>query len=254
VRFEDWGYLERMESEVGRGLLAINQACTAAAVPDGGPPWVALTAPYANATLAYAKTYRRLSETRLDSPGAIAALSTYWSAARGALEANSNLSYGTNQAVELFRIANLILVNKAQASTGQSLDLGSLQQSVRDQLATSPARPLSNDVQELGGTNAQQVIAAWQRAVAVEDSLYYDEPRNWYYTLRESLGYAYLAQGQYENAERTFVEDLANNRLSGRSLYGLRLSLEQQPGKTVPPLLEQQFANAWRNATVSPAP
>jgi tetratricopeptide (TPR) repeat protein len=121
-------------------------------------------------------------------------------------------------------------------------------------LAAGSANTLSDDVQDVRGMDDEQIIAVWKKAVAVQDSLYYNEPPDWYYTLRESLGYAYLAQGQYENAERAFTEDLSNNRLSGRSLFGLRQSLQQQPGKTVPPLLEEQFANAWRNATVSPVP
>jgi tetratricopeptide (TPR) repeat protein len=253
VRFQDWDYLDRMEVQVSQGLQAINQACGRAAA-EIGQQWVPLTAPYSNAMLAYARAYRTLSQNTLDSQAAIAALSSYWSVVKATLEADTGLRYGTNQAVDLFRIANLILINKAQDSTRRGLDFGSLQASIRDQLARGPAKPLSDDVQEIGGSNAEQVIAVWQRAVAVQDGLNYDEPPNWYYTLRESLGYAYLAQGQYQNAERTFVEDLTNNRLSGRSLFGLEQSIRQQPGRTVPALLEQQFANAWRNATVSPAP
>jgi hypothetical protein len=204
--------------------------------------------------LAYANAYRQLSETTLDSPTAIDALQSYWTVVRATLDAQGSLMYGNNQAVDLFRIANLILINRAQESTRQGLSLDTLRQRSREALEASAARPLSDDVQELRGTNAEQVIAAWQRAVAVQDALAYNEPPDWYYTLRESLGYAYLAQGQYEHAERAFREDLADNRLSGRSLFGLRRSLEHQPGKPLPAWLDEQFATAWRNATVSPAP
>ncbi|WP_256596738.1 MULTISPECIES: hypothetical protein [unclassified Pseudomonas] len=85
-------------------------------------------------------------------------------------------------------------------------------------------------------------------------ALAYNEPPDGYYTLRESLGYALLAQKRYAEAEQVFREDLAGNRLSGRSLNGLKLSLENQPGKQVPALLDEQLQTAWRNATVSPAP
>ena len=47
---------------------------------------------------------------------------------------------GDGAAVDLFRIANLILINRAQRSTGQSLAFGNLQQSIRDQLTASSAR------------------------------------------------------------------------------------------------------------------
>jgi len=49
------------------------------------------------------------------------------------------------------------------------------------------------------------------------------------------------------------MRDLKNNRGSGRSLHGLRTSLEKQR-KPVPTWLTTQLALAWRNATVSAAP
>jgi tetratricopeptide (TPR) repeat protein len=253
VRFQAWDYLDQVAGRVNQGLRDINEACSEA-TRDGATPWAPLTGSYSNAMLAYANAYRRLSQAALDTPAAIDVLQSYWTVVRAALDAQGSLSYGNNQAVDLFRVANLILINRAQESTRHSLSLDHLRLASREALEASAARPLSDDVQALRGTNGEQVIAAWQKAVAVQDALAYNEPPDWYYTLRESLGYAYLAQGQYEDAERAFREDLADNRLSGRSLFGLRRSLEHQPGKTVPSWLEQQFATAWRNATVSPGP
>jgi hypothetical protein len=253
VRFADWNYLERMETRVQDGLRQINEVC-GAATRGSAAGWTTLTAPYSGVILAYAKAYRALTADALDSATAIATVSTYWTAVHAALEADSDLAYGNNKAADIFRITHLILINKAQQSTRGGLILSDLQRAVREQLAASPARGSSEDVQDLRGTNDEQVIAAWKKAVAVQDGLYYNEPPDWYYTLRESLGYAYLDQEQYENAERTFTEDLRDNRLSGRSLFGLRQSLANQPGKIVLPLLEQQFATAWRNATVGPLP
>jgi tetratricopeptide (TPR) repeat protein len=251
VRFQDWEFLDRMEAKVSRGIRDINQTCDEA-TRDGGRRWAALTKPYSDATLAYARAYRKLAQP-LDAAAALEVLSSYWSAIRGTLAANPDLSHGSNRAVSLFRIASLVIINKAQDSTRRSLTLGALQQRIRERLAGSPAQPLSDDVQGVRGTSAEQIIAVWRQAVAVQDSLDYDEPPDWYYTLRESLGYAYLDLGQYGDAERTFLEDLVENRLSGRSLFGLKTSIEKQ-GRPVPPLLEQQFAEAWRNATVSPKP
>jgi tetratricopeptide (TPR) repeat protein len=253
ARFQAWDYLDRMAEQIRQGLREINAACSAA-TSGSDRPWVPLRAPYSNAMLAYANAYRDLSQGPRDSSAAIDILQSYWTALRATLDADSSLSYGNNDAVDLFRVANLILVNRAQDSTRHSLSLDALQQRGRDLLQASAARPLSDDLQDLPGTNAEQIIAAWQKAVAVQDALDYNEPPDWYYTLRESLGYAYLEQGDYPNAERVFREDLADNRLSGRSLFGLARSLENQPGKTVPAWLEQQFTTAWRNATVSPAP
>jgi hypothetical protein len=159
VRFEDWGYLDRMEARVNESIRKINEAC-AEATRDSAAGWSALTAPYTTTMLAYAGAYRTLSQGSIDSPAAIAALSTYWSRVRTTLDANAGLAYGNNQAVHLFRIANLILINRAQRSTGQRLVFGNLQQSIRDQLAATSARALSEDVQDINGTNEEQTIAA----------------------------------------------------------------------------------------------
>lgn len=253
VRFQAWDYLDRMAERVQQGLRVINDACSEA-TRDSATPWTPLTAPYAEVMLAYARSYRALQPEALDTAAAMTALRPWWAAVRAALDADSSLNYGNNKALDLFRIANLILVNRALENTGQRLTLDSLQQSIREALAASVARSLSDDVQELANASGDPVIAAWQKAVAIEDALDYNEPRDWYYTLRESLGYAHLARQQYADAERVFSEDLADNRLSGRSLFGLLRSLESQPGKVVPASLQQQFADAWRNATVRPAP
>lgn len=113
---------------------------------------------------------------------------------------------------------------------------------------------LADDLGALQDDNKAQVLAAWRKAVEVQDGLWYNEPPDWYYTVRESLGYALLAQGMAADAEQVFSEDLSENRLSGRSLNGLKLALQAQKGKTVSLELEQKLQNAWRNATVNAAP
>src|SRR5439155_23569130 len=50
-------------------------------------------------------------------------------------------------------------------------------------------------------------IAAYRKAVELEDALNYDEPSDWFYPVRESLGAALLQDGQYAEAENVFRED-----------------------------------------------
>ena len=250
VRFEDWDALARIEPKIEAGLQTINDTCTKAS-KDG--QWKALTAPYTHVMKAYAQAYRQLSAEGLDNSRVRDALKGYWQAVASVPKEVQPLSYGSNPAVELFRIANLILLNKAQGSSAGQLDLNALKSTANEVFGNTP-NSLNADLQALDGDARQQVIAAWRKAVQVQDGLSYNEPPDWYYTLRESLGYALLEQGQYAEAERVFREDLAGNRLSGRSLNGLKLSLEQQPGKPVPALLTEQLHTAWRNATISAAP
>ena len=76
--------------------------------------------------------------------------------------------------------------------------------------------------------DSRAAISAWRVAVAVQDSLAYDEPPPWYYPVRESLGAALFLDGQKEEAEKTFREDLDRNPRNPRSLFGLWECLKAQ--------------------------
>src|SRR5438132_7563451 len=56
-----------------------------------------------------------------------------------------------------------------------------------------------------------KAIRAYQRAVESEDALDYDEPADWFYPTRETLGAALMRDGQFAEAERVFREDLKRN-------------------------------------------
>src|SRR5258708_39023452 len=58
-------------------------------------------------------------------------------------------------------------------------------------------------------------------AVAVQDSLKYDEPQDWFYPVRESLGAVLLKIGDNAGAEEVFRADLGRNLRNPRSLFGL---------------------------------
>ncbi|WP_256667548.1 hypothetical protein [Pseudomonas sp. Fl5BN2] len=253
VRFEDWDALARIEPKIDAGLANINQTCKDANqnTPDN---WTELKAPYTRLMKAYAQAYRQLSAKQLTQDRARDALKGFWQTAAAApLTGEQALQYGNNPALQLLRIANLTLINRAQSSTAGPLDLAALKR-LGNEVFNNQQDGLNGDLQALDGDSGQQQIAAWRKAVEVQDALAYNEPPDWYYTLRESLGYALLAQKRYAEAEQVFREDLAGNRLSGRSLNGLKLSLKSQPDKSVPALLDEQLQTAWRNATVSPVP
>ncbi len=91
-------------------------------------------------------------------------------------------------------------------------------------------------------------IGEWKKAVAAQDALNYDEPPDWYYPVRESLGGALLRAGRAADAERVFREDLAINPRNGRSLFGLWKSLEAQKRDSDAAWVKKQFEEAWKNA------
>jgi predicted Zn-dependent protease len=85
-------------------------------------------------------------------------------------------------------------------------------------------------------------------AVALQDSLDYDEPPDWLYPMREALGAALLQAGKTAEAESVFREDLKRNPNNARSFFGLAESLKAQ-GKTADvDTAQKQFEKAWEKA------
>src|SRR5207248_11345863 len=64
-------------------------------------------------------------------------------------------------------------------------------------------------------------IERLREAVAIEDTIPYNEPPVWRYPMREALGGALLRDGQAAEAEKVFRQELVRSRRSGRALFGL---------------------------------
>jgi len=85
-------------------------------------------------------------------------------------------------------------------------------------------------------------------AVAVQDTLKYDEPQDWFYPVRESLGGVLLMSGDAKGAELVFREDLARNLRNPRSLFGLDQALKAQERNSDAWFVEQEFRKAWKGS------
>jgi tetratricopeptide (TPR) repeat protein len=83
-------------------------------------------------------------------------------------------------------------------------------------------------------------------AVAVQDTLKYDEPQDWFFPVRESLGGVLLMSGDAKGAEQVFREDLARNLRNPRSLFGLHRALKAQDRNSDAWFVEQEFRKAWK--------
>jgi tetratricopeptide (TPR) repeat protein len=104
--------------------------------------------------------------------------------------------------------------------------------------------PLLKGQIALAEGNHTGAIEAYRQAVAAEDELNYDEPSDWFYPTRETLGGALLRHGDYAEAERVFRDDLARTPNNPRSLFGLAEALKKQKkpaAKTV-----AAFKKVWR--------
>ena len=95
--------------------------------------------------------------------------------------------------------------------------------------------------------DAAGAIPMLRHAVTVQDSLNYDEPPDWFFPVRESLGAALLINGNPGEAEKVFREDLERNPRNPRSLLGLRESLKAQNRDYDAQFVDKQFQSAWKS-------
>jgi tetratricopeptide (TPR) repeat protein len=89
-------------------------------------------------------------------------------------------------------------------------------------------------------------VSMLREAVAVQDTLKYDEPQDWFFPVRESLGGVFLMSGDAKGAEQVFREDLAKNLRNPRSLFGLHQALKAQDRNSDAWFVEQEFRKAWK--------
>jgi tetratricopeptide (TPR) repeat protein len=83
-------------------------------------------------------------------------------------------------------------------------------------------------------------------AVALQDTLKYGEPPDWFFPVRESLGAALLMNGDAAGAEKVFRADLDRNPRNPRSLFGLHEALKTQKRDYDAGFVQKQFQAAWK--------
>jgi tetratricopeptide (TPR) repeat protein len=93
-------------------------------------------------------------------------------------------------------------------------------------------------------------LAHWRKAVAVQDTLGYDEPPDWYYITRESLGAALVRAGRAAEGEQIFREALRRSPKNGRVLFGLIESLKAQNKQEGLEELQREFEKAWSKQAI----
>ena len=91
-------------------------------------------------------------------------------------------------------------------------------------------------------------IAFLQEAVHKEDALNYDEPPDWFFSVRHHLGAVLLDAGHYKTAVKVYEEDLKNFPKNGWALRGLMNAYEKLGDKKKFEETKSRFELAWRYA------
>ena len=162
-----------------------------------------------------------------------------WRAGRAVARLAQRYPAGAEAEAQAFRAARAKVSEGAGFGLSQASDVLDIAGSMMD----------AQMLEAKGDTDG--ALLAWRSAVEAQARLSYNEPPDWFYPVRESLGGALLRAGRPGEAERVFRDDLERHPRSGRSLFGLWKSLEAQKRDTDAAWVKREFQAAWKNATVS---
>ena len=96
----------------------------------------------------------------------------------------------------------------------------------------------------------EMAIQLLAEAIELEDGLNYNEPPDWFFSVRHHLGPILLQQKRYAEAEVLYRRDLELFRENGYALKGLYESLAAQGKKDEAREVKKRFDEAWQWADV----
>jgi tetratricopeptide (TPR) repeat protein len=91
-------------------------------------------------------------------------------------------------------------------------------------------------------------ITLLKDATAIEDNLNYNEPPDWFFSIRHYLGAVLLKAGKYKEAEHVYLQDLETWKKNGWALLGLYQSLVLQKKKSEAEKIKSAFDKSWQYA------
>ncbi|MBA4853041.1 hypothetical protein [Emticicia sp. BO119] len=98
--------------------------------------------------------------------------------------------------------------------------------------------------------NYAQSIVFLSEAVAKEDALNYNEPTDWFFSIRHHLGAVLIEAGKYDEAIKVYKQDLKTYPANGWALKGLMNIYNKTGDKKKYNQTEQQFKEAWKFADI----
>jgi tetratricopeptide (TPR) repeat protein len=87
-----------------------------------------------------------------------------------------------------------------------------------------------------------------KQAIVLEDNLNYNEPPDWFFSVRHLLGNVLMNAGDYAGAEKIYTDDLTTWPKNGFALTGLYESLKAQRKLKEADEVKKQLDVAWKYA------
>ena len=93
-------------------------------------------------------------------------------------------------------------------------------------------------------------IALLKEAVIIEDNLNYNEPPDWFFSVRHHLGAIQIEAKKYENAIDTYEEDLKRFPKNGWALHGLKSAYSNLNNNTKVAEIDARLSTIWATADI----
>ncbi|WP_222597460.1 tetratricopeptide repeat protein [Hyunsoonleella aquatilis] len=91
-------------------------------------------------------------------------------------------------------------------------------------------------------------IVLLKEAVAMEDALNYNEPPDWFFSIRHHLGKVLMLNGQHRLAIETYLEDLKRLPKNGWAYHGIKMAYENLKDETNTAKYQKLFDESWQHA------
>ncbi len=116
-------------------------------------------------------------------------------------------------------------------------------------VAEIAAKVLEGEILAATG-HSEESIQVLRQALDIEDALNYDEPPDWFFSVRHHLGHVLLASDKPEEAIQVYLDDLRNLPKNGWALSGLAQAYKDAGQKEKAAEAESKFNEAWAHADV----
>lgn len=93
-------------------------------------------------------------------------------------------------------------------------------------------------------------IALLKEAVKIEDDLNYNEPPDWFFSVRHHLGAVQIEAELYNDAVQTYKDDLVKLPKNGWALHGLKLAYEKLDDQNMVEQIDMQIKESWSTADI----
>jgi tetratricopeptide (TPR) repeat protein len=98
--------------------------------------------------------------------------------------------------------------------------------------------------------NYTKAVTQFREAIAVEDALNYNEPPDWFFSVRHNLGAVLIDAGNYKDAISVYEKDLQTYPENGWALAGLMNTYEKLGEKEKYLEVKSRFEEAWKFADI----